>query len=177
MSTYSARPSHGRDLNLALGCLVYDARILASALYVRRVRAGATAGSAAASELIVLKCRGLVDFLCRVTRDRRDIQISHFGVRPRVLPVGLTGLWKFASSRAAHLSWERAVDPLPLWPSLSGQTLDATGLSVLGATLAFIREQLESGRQLTTTRHRRHHRELEQLCGQLGIASPAPWGR
>jgi hypothetical protein len=160
-----------QKLNLALGCLIYDALILAAALHARHglnpMQRKTDDGAMLGAETIVLKGRCLVDFLAPKKADSRDIQIQDFGREPIVLPDYLEQFKGFASRRAAHLSWKRAIDPLPLWHEVSGKTLDECGLWILEATYAFINAELGADRAIISARHREHLEALNARCKTL----------
>jgi hypothetical protein len=166
-----------RDLGIALGCVVHDMQLLATALLIRSslfapgtkpaVRRGP---KRLASEVMLLKSRVLLDFLAG-GRDSRDIQIHEFGLSPRPLRPPLDSFREFVSKRSVHLSWKRAQSPLTPWHETHGISLEECAIQVLTMAYEFVSEAMAGGVTLTLPHHQKRFSELQQQYGQLRPAS------
>ena len=162
MSTRTSRTN--RDTGSGLGCVVYDMHLLATALLLRR-DACANARSDLrnlADDMLPLKARSLIEFLTLKDRLKKRITVDDFGLDRKPVPQELRNLFGFVSQRSAHLTWDRAQDPLPLRPNI-----DRDGLRVLELANEACSQILEKGVTLSLPRHRTFYQALQSQLAQL----------
>jgi hypothetical protein len=171
------------DLGKALGCVVYDALILLVALSVFRKRGqypviqGLTWGEPQlANDVILLKCRSLMDFLSPKRRSRDDIVITDFGRPPITLSRDLQSFRRSVNQWTAHLSWQRALRLPAGTPQPMQGDIETRGLSVLTKVRAVVSECVSAGMSFVEERHRRFHDVFEREYTRMTARSvpPAP---
>jgi hypothetical protein len=153
-----------RDTRKALGCVVYDMHLLATALLLRQYAraSGQKDLRELASDMLLLKGRSLFEFLTSKHRLKKRITVHDFALDPRQIPQELRDFFGFASQRSAHLSWDRAQDPLPRHPNI-----DSDGPVVLNLANEVCSQILAKGITLSLPRHRAYYQALLSQIAQL----------
>ncbi len=149
-----------RDLGIALGCVVYDLRHLATALTVRSRQFGRSLpvtvrndAKRLASEVMLLKSRVLLEFLAPKSRNDRDIQVYDFNMAPVPLPPPLGEFRDWVSKRSVHLSWSRAEAELPAFRDLHGISLERCAYQVFVLAHGIVQSLRQGGLELALGRH------------------------
>jgi len=161
------------ELGIAVGCVVFDMQLLGAALLIRTLgytqpqRRRMRHPYRAAVEVMLLKSRVLLDFLAPKSRDKRDIQIQDFGLSPKVLSPPLDVFRDFVSKRSAHLTWERAQDPLPLWHEIHEVAQEACAFQILVASHDTVLDILAAGVAIVLPKHKSRYEEFHQQFAQL----------
>jgi hypothetical protein len=153
-----------RDPRKALGCVIYDMRLLATALLLRRyARArGRKDLRELAGDMLLLKARSLIQFLTSKHRSNKKITVHDFALEPKTVPSALKRFIGFASQRSAYLSWDRAQDPLAPRPSI-----DKDGILVLNLADEACAEMLAKGLTLSLPRHKKYYQALQLQMAEL----------
>jgi hypothetical protein len=148
--------------------------LLAGALLIRRERfqvAGLDGNVVRqlAGDILLIKARSIVEFLTPTKKRERKarITVESLGILDAPRDSRFLRLFAHASQRSAHLTWERAQDPLPLIPSI-----DDEGLNVLRHCATICARAYENGMRLSARRHQLRHGELVTLLRMLGIPYP-----
>jgi hypothetical protein len=162
MSTRKSKTD--RDTRKALGCVVYDMHLLATALLLRRYAraSGRPDLRELAGDILLLKARSLIQFLTSKRRSNKRITVHDFALHAKPVPPALRGFEGFVSQRSAHLSWDRARDPLPRRPNI-----DRDGLWVLDLANAACTQILAKGITLSLPRHQTYYQVLKSQLAQL----------
>jgi hypothetical protein len=163
------------DLGLALGVVIFEARVLCEALLTYRSTPRTAPARQVAVETIFLKSRSLIWFLYPPDRlDPRDFYIVDFpGEEPLSRSEALSTFLDLASRRCAHLSRSRLVIDLPRTREATGRTPKEWGRTILEEAVAFIARQRAAGIALSTSRHRQHVKRLGQAYRRL-TGTPLP---
>jgi hypothetical protein len=153
-----------RNTGKALGCVVYDMHLLATALLLwRYARArGRKDLRELAGDMLLLKARSLIEFLTSKHRSTKKITVHDFALERKTVPSALERFIGFASQRSAHLSWDRAQDPLPRRPNI-----DSDGLVVLNLANEVCSQILAKGITLSLPRHRAYYQVLQSQITKL----------
>jgi hypothetical protein len=145
--------SHSKDeLRCALGCVVYDMVMLALALGQFRghksvpMFKGLTWGEPQISiEVILTKCRTLMDFLSPPQHHPNDIVIGDFDLPSAPLPGALQIFRKSINQWSAHLSWQRALRKGNAAPQPLQSDMDVNAVWVLKLCHEAVEKSLLSG--------------------------------
>ena len=163
-----------RDLSIALGCVIYDALILATAIQVRRSRGSrprlATlkwSEAQIAIDVILLKTRVLVDFLTSRGKNPDDIRASDFKYAPSHTFTDLPDTFREAiNKRSAHLSWTRVADSLPEFAEVD-EGIDAYAHKVMLEVRSFTTSVIASGIVPVLERHQAYLTALETAYSDI----------
>ena len=161
------------ELGLALGCVIYDMLMLLIALSVHRRRTeypcydGLAWGEPQiAIEVILLKCRSLMDFLSPRT-PYGDITIKDFECPGIVIPEELRRFRASINKWSAHLSWQRVLQASQVAPQPIQATLEPNARLLLTQTRAVVSECLVRVPLVEDRHHafwRVFEREFARLC-------------
>ncbi len=163
------------DLGKGLGSVIYDMLMLLFALSVNRRRfqypnyEELTWGDPQiAIEVILLKCRSLMEFISPRTPTRDDIVITDFGQSPISLPHKVQVFRKSVNQWAAHLSWQRVVKLPKGAPQPLQIDMDANGFWLLSKVMAAVRDSISAGVVLTE-HHQRFYRVFQREYEKLNL--------
>jgi hypothetical protein len=168
------------EKGLALGTVIYDALLLALCLQVRQDRPPGkdhlpgtdfNAERQSALELMVVKCRGLDEFLMSSGKHRDDVLASEFRVGPREGYVQMASvaapavdLRDAANKRTAHLTWTRVREwPPKNWDDLG---LEKYARELLKELLLFVSTTLTNGAKLAPE-HEGKWQALQAVCAAV----------
>lgn len=156
----------------ALGCVIYDMLIVASAIRQLQnpppkyadLRFG---DDQAAFEAAMLKCRALLDFLCLPPQTKKhDIIITDLGKTPLTLSASERKFRTAVNQWCAHLDWQR-VERKPARADRPTVKLTVTqGRSILAKAKDFVDDRLARGFQLTIYGGR-YWNAFNEVFGQL----------
>jgi len=149
------QPRSAGEQRKALGCVVYDMLIVASAIrqlqnppaQLQDLRFG---DDQLGFEAAMLKCRALLDFLCLPPKlKKHDIIITDLGAAALTLTPTETNFRTSVNQWCAHLDWQRAQRR----PARSDRPTPAqvitNGKSILAKCNVFVEGRLANGFKLT----------------------------
>ena len=156
------------DLEIALGVVVWEARVLCEALLLsaedpnRRPPRHRFGRFRIANETAFMKSRSLLMFLYPGKKlDARDFHATDFPgeVRSSRSPE-IEAFFRQASERCAHLTRDRVRSRLPSTQEKTGRSMEEWCKLILDHTIAFITRQRMAGLQLKKGKHEQDWRAL-----------------
>lgn len=155
----------------ALGAVIYDLHLLATALLVHRTRHPDVGNwlrhlyyQRLAVEVMLLKSRTLLDLMCPPKRPfPGDICIEAFGLQPVKLDTVMKKFRTFVNKRSTHLTWDRTPEQLKSWQKLQGESIPARAMKVFDfAYDNVVTKAFANGVQLVRARHKNFFDQLQQ---------------
>ena len=168
------------ELGKGLGSVIYEMLMLLFALSLNRRRfqyacyEDLTWGDPQiAIEVILLKCRSLMDFISPKRRSCNDIVITDFGQAPITLPHDVQVFRRSVNQWSAHLSWQRVLESPSDAPQPLQTEMDAYGFWLLSKANAVVRDCITAGIVLTEEPHQRFYRvfqrEYTKITTMVGV--------
>jgi hypothetical protein len=163
------------DRRCALGAVEYDMHVLAGGLLLRRYppRLDSPNHPSALRELagdaVLLKMRTLLEFLGLLPKRKDRFSVSNFDLTPLRQNQEFRLFFGHISQRCAHLTKDRAREPLWVWPHL-----DRAGLLVLQLCAEACSAIRSTGLTPCRQAQRRRHALLQEQLRQLGVPTRSP---
>jgi hypothetical protein len=167
--------STGLNRRSALGAVEYDMHVLAAGLLLRRyppLLNGPNHPRAVrelAGDAVLLKMRALVEFLGLLRKRKDRFTVSDFNLTPLKQNHEFGLLFGHISQRCAHLTKDRAREPLWVWPHL-----DQAGLLVLRLCAEACSVIRSTGLTPRRPAQRKRHTLLQELLQQLRVSTRSP---